>query len=400
MPMLKYLRIFATFLPLQGEISDWAKKSFLNAAVKIKTSLPPFALLTLLKNIEKEMERQNSQRWAPRIIDLDLLCYEQIVMNEKDLQLPHAGLHERVFAMQPLLEIIPDYTHPVYPKIDFTNFSWQSSAKKLPYLLEGPEIVGILNITPDSFSDGGKYLKPEEALFHAESLFSKGANIIDIGAESTRPNAALFRSKEEWQRLEPVIHLVKQRWQNQEHRPIISIDTRHAQTLKRAVHYDIDWLNDVSQAEFSQMIPILKEFNLKYIAMHNTSEVIGSHKPTSGSILHHLKNFKASWQECFTRNQLSLDQLILDPGIGFGKSVEQHLELFKHFHALQSGSTIPWLVGHSRKSFIRETFTQANDLDFPTAMLSGFLSTKHVNYLRVHAVAPSLTAIRLHQHLH
>ncbi len=382
-----YSNIYQTqpLLP-PGAPSRWADKAYLNAAVLVETRLAPNELLQVLKKIEQDMGRASSERWAPRVIDLDILLFDDVVMQEPHLQLPHPGLHQRVFAMKPLLDVLPSYPHQDLAEDGIIT---------LPHLLQGPEIMGILNITPDSFSDGGRYVSPDAALQQAEQLFAEGADIIDIGAESTRPNAVLIDAETEWQRLEPVLKGLAQLWQK-DMRPLISLDTRHAATVKKALDFGIDWVNDVSQEEFAKMVPLLKEYQLKYVAMHHLGVPPEANKKLQEDPIKALLAFQIKWQQNFAKETLDPAKLILDPGLGFGKTPVQQWDIIKQVQALKTTDT-PWLIGHSRKSFLKHTLPAVTKegIETVTAMISVQLALQGADYLRVHAPGASIAAIRM-----
>jgi 2-amino-4-hydroxy-6-hydroxymethyldihydropteridine diphosphokinase/dihydropteroate synthase len=386
-----YSNIYQTqpLLP-ENAPSNWADKAYLNAAVMIETRLSPNELLQVLKKIEREMGRQSAERWAPRVIDLDVLLFNDVVMQEPHLQLPHPGLHQRIFAMKPLLDVLPTYPHE--------NLA-EDSIISLPHLLQGPEIMGILNVTPDSFSDGGRYVSADAALQQAQQLFSEGADIIDIGAESTRPNAVLIDADTEWQRLAPILKGLEQLWRK-DMRPLISLDTRHAATVKKALAFGIDWVNDVSQQEFAKMVPILKEGQLKYVAMHHLGVPPQVGKKLQEDPIKALLAYQALWQQNFAKADLDSAQLILDAGLGFGKTPEQQWAIIHQMQELKISNT-PWLIGHSRKSFLKSVLPAltTQGAETATAMISARLAHQGTEYLRVHAPAASIAAIRLQKFL-
>lgn len=370
--------------------SSWADKTYLNAAVLIETKLSPNELLQQLKKIEAAMGRISSERWAPRVIDLDILVFDDVTLQEPHLQLPHRGLHQRIFAMKPLLDVLPNYPHE--------NLA-EDSIITLPHLLRGPEIMGILNVTPDSFSDGGCYATVDAALQQAQQLFAEGADIIDIGAESTRPNAVLIDADTEWQRLEPILKGLAQLWRK-DTRPLISLDTRHAATVKKALAFGIDWVNDVSQEEFAKMVPLLKEYQLKYVAMHHLGVPPEVNKKLQEDPIKALLAFQVKWQQNFAKENLDPTKLILDPGLGFGKTPVQQWDIIKHVQALKTTDT-PWLIGHSRKSFLKHTLpaVTTEGVETATAMISVQLAHQGADYLRVHAPGASIAAIRMQNFL-
>lgn len=378
---------------------DWCNKPYLNAAVKITTDLTPHELLAKLKKIEMLMGRSSKERWAPRIIDLDILVFDDVILASDDLNLPHQELHQRAFALLPLWDVLPDYRHPHFPELTAKTLAL-TNIKKLPHPLHGAQIMGIVNVTPDSFSDGGHFFAADAAIAHAEQLFNEGADIIDIGAESTRPGAELLDVETEWQRLLPILKGVQKLWGKAEHRPLISIDTRHAEIVRRALLLNaIDWINDVSQDAWDEMRVILQNSSLKYVAMHHLGVPPNKDKILTEDPFKVLNHYKKLWQDKFTQAGLALDRLILDPGLGFGKSVMQQLAIISEFKQLECD--VAWLVGHSRKSFLKDIFLSQDNLikDVVSAIVSAHLNHKSVQYLRVHAPKASLAAMRLQRFL-
>lgn len=359
--------------------ASWRDKDYLNAAVRIETTLTPHELLRILKKIEHAMGRREGETWAPRVIDLDILIFGDVILQDDALQIPHRHLHERAFAIMPLCDVMPNNQYPRLVSSDI---------KKIPHLLNGPQIVGILNITPDSFSDGNQFIDPDSAVTHAQQLYDDGADVIDVGAESTRPGHDPVDSDLEWQRLQPVLERIHAHWYGKEHRPLISIDTRHVKTVERALDYGIDWINDQRQESFDQMAPMIKARQLHYVAMH--------HETVTRDVIDALKQYEEKWLTCFSKHDIHPSQLIVDPGIGFGKTHEQHLKIFNSMRELhQSGAA--YLVGHSRKSFLNTLLHHPSVMskEMATAFISAALASSGVDYLRVHAPKINLEAIRI-----
>jgi dihydroneopterin aldolase/2-amino-4-hydroxy-6-hydroxymethyldihydropteridine diphosphokinase/dihydropteroate synthase len=201
--------------------------SFLNSACLLQTSLSPSQLLIELKRIEKELGRQETFRNGPRIIDLDIILYGEETVSLEHLQIPHPRMHERPFVLKPLADMNPLVFHPVLKKsfqemcqnlpkdsleVDLHQVlpCYNHSTRKTRYLVLNdvglPLLMGVVNVTPDSFSDGGAYsASVDQSVKHALQLIAEGAQIIDIGGESTRPNAKTIDPAEEIQRVVPVI---------------------------------------------------------------------------------------------------------------------------------------------------------------------------------------------------
>lgn len=262
-------------------------------------------------------------------------------------------------------------------------------------MLKTCKIVGILNITTDSFSDGGLFTDTQSILNQCKKLIDDGANIIDIGAESTRPGACAINAKEEWQRLSPVISDIIKLCSSKN--ILSSLDTRHPENAVKAVKLGIDWINDVSGCINDQMIMITAKYNKKIVLMHNLGVpaqkevVIPENKDAVTEIY--------KWAEekiiQLINNGIKKENIIFDPGLGFGKTSLQSLEIIKNISIFKKLG-VDILVGHSRKSFL-SIFTDkpAQERDLETASISLLLSASGVDYIRVHNVKINRRALSL-----
>ncbi len=248
-----------------------------------------------------------------------------------------------------------------------------------------PLIMGILNITPDSFSDGGSYYTKEKAIEHFKTMVQQGADIIDIGGESTRPYSNKISSEEEIQRVLPVIEEIRKFDKN----TIISIDTRNSSTALAALKTGIDIINDVSALEWdNNMINVIKDFQCPIILNHSkgTPDIMQNntaYKDVADTIYDYFQK-KIDY---LLANNIDKSKIIIDPGIGFGKTTEQNFEIInrlKEFTTLEC----PILVGHSRKNFLKETINSDDieNLDAATVNVSQKLIENGVNILRIHNV--------------
>lgn len=394
-----------------GAPSSW-NLPYLNLVVAGESSLSPCSLLSTLKSFEKELGRDlNASRWAPRIIDLDILAWDDRVVSEDGLKLPHPELMNRPFLVNLMASLRPCWRYPVsgFPYSHSTlaeilhshiKFNAEESKCFLPF----PQLVGIVNITPDSFSDGGKYFHAEKATQQIQELADHGAAIIDIGAQSTRPEATRISTDEEWDRLQSVLDLVAQNFRERPAKPLISLDSYNRETIRRALGcYPIDWINDVSGGKDEELLQIVAETNCKIVVNHSLTV------PASGKFVLPFDRSPMSYLKCWAEKKIKQldkfgipkERVIFDPGIGFGKSPFQSLSLLREIDVLKkTGCEI--LVGHSRKSFL-EIVTNARDRDLETIGVSHFLAGKGVDYLRVHNIEAhqrSLTAAALLRGLH
>ncbi len=253
------------------------------------------------------------------------------------------------------------------------------------------QLVGILNITPDSFSDGGKFDSVESSLERVGQLISEGAVAIDIGAESTRPGAVLLSEEEEWSRLEKIIPAIVDKYKEKVE---LSLDTRHPSIAAKAINAGIGWINDVSGFSDSKMIKscLLAK---KVVLMHNLGapadpkKTIPANLPLMETIIDWAKQ-KISFLE---RQGIERNKIIFDPGIGFGKTKEQSLEIIKSVSKLNC-LKVPVMIGHSRKSFLTMfSDIKPEERDPQTSVITGYLSQKNIEYARVHNVRMNKLAV-------
>ncbi len=254
-------------------------------------------------------------------------------------------------------------------------------------------VMGILNVTPDSFSDGGRLTNQETLLQRAESMIAAGANILDIGGESTRPFAAKVELAEELNRVIPAIESIRH------HFPIpISIDTTKATVAERAIEAGADLINDISALRFdSQMIEVAKEHNAPVILMHMQGQPGDMQKkPCYDDVINDISTFLRERLDWAEKKGLNRNRMIIDPGIGFGKTLEHNLTILKHLDQFRALG-VPLLLGHSRKAFIGTIL----DLDDPgrrdcaTAAIAALAVMAGVSIIRVHDVKKTIQAVRL-----
>ena len=241
-------------------------------------------------------------------------------------------------------------------------------------------LVGILNITSDSFSDGGLYESPDVALNQAMKLSKNGVKIIDIGAESTRPGAKTISPEEEWKKLSPVISLLKK------NNFKISIDTRNSSTAKKSLEAGADWINDVSGFNDNEMIEATKNSACKIVVMHNLGIPANPQNTIKESedVVEVVYSWGKEKIEELAARGISKERIIFDPGIGFGKTATQSLELIKSAEKFKNLG-VKILFGHSEKSFLK-LFTDkpAGKRGLETAIISAYLSDNGIDYIRVH----------------
>jgi dihydropteroate synthase len=247
-------------------------------------------------------------------------------------------------------------------------------------------VMGILNVTPDSFSDGGRYYEPEQAIIHGIELIRAGADILDIGGESTRPGSESVSADEQISRVIPVVENLSKRT------PVpISIDTTSVEVARAAIDAGASIINDISGLRFEpEMAALAAEREVPVIIMHmmglpRTMQISPSYVDPVGEI----KSFLAERVEWAVREGISREKIIIDVGIGFGKRLEDNLAILKHIDNFFDLG-LPVLVGHSRKSFIGMlTGEPVEQRDSATLAVSMFLAAHGVHILRVHDVEPT-----------
>ena len=239
-------------------------------------------------------------------------------------------------------------------------------------------VMGILNVTPDSFSDGGRYNNLDSAMKQAEKLISEGADIIDVGGESTRPGHTQITSEEEISRVVPVIEKISKNLDT-----IISIDTYKYDVAEEAIKAGANIINDIwgLQYDKGEMAELVKKSNLPIIAMHNQNDEI-----YNKDIMLVLREFFEKTFEIADKYGINRDKIILDPGLGFGKNVEQNIEILSRLNELKDMGSI--LLGASKKRFIGKLL---NDLPFDERVEGTVATTvigieKGVDIVRVHNV--------------
>lgn len=248
--------------------------------------------------------------------------------------------------------------------------------------LSEPKIMGILNVTPDSFSDGGKFNSEKNALFHAEKLISEGADCIDIGAQSTRPNAEKISAKGEIERIGKVISLIKKEFPE----ILISLDTFYSEVVKFGFDEGIDVVNDISAGQYDEnLFQTVAETGLPYILMHVNRDYESMHeKLIEENIVVSVNHFFS--EKIKELKSFGIKDIILDPGFGFGKTVAQNHQLIDDFSKIGFGR-FPVLAGISRKSFIYKPLGKTPlEIDSETAILHQKLLENGAKILRVHEV--------------
>jgi len=259
-----------------------------------------------------------------------------------------------------------------------------------------PNILGVLNLTPDSFSDGGKFNSKKKGINHAVHLINSGANLIDVGGESTRPGSKMIRENLEWQRINKILKLLLKK------KIPISLDTRKSKIMSKGINLGVKLINDVSGLDFdSETLNVLKKYKIPFVIQHSQGVPENMQKnPKYKNELLDIYDFFEKKIKLLRSKGIKHDKIILDPGIGFGKNLKHNMSLIRNisiFHSLG----FPILVGNSRKRFIKE-LSGKNDSKFRnggTIASSIYLMMQGVQILRIHDVNETIQGIKIFKNI-
>jgi len=257
--------------------------------------------------------------------------------------------------------------------------------------LEDTELVGIINVTPDSFYPNSRYSKKEKIMDDLLQMVELGLRIVDVGGESSRPGAEPVPCSVEIDRIVPVIEVVKKKFPDL----LVSVDSYHPETVEAAMSAGADILNDITGLQNSDLVQIVNRYGTAVIIMHmqGTPKTM-QENPHYVNVVKEVSSFLFDRAREAIANGIDKRSIIIDPGIGFGKKHQDNLELLRNIDVfIRSG--YPVLVGHSRKSFI------GNILNLPveerlegTLAVTAYLFLKGVNFIRVHDTKQNLRVIR------
>ncbi|GAB4222419.1 MAG: dihydropteroate synthase [Francisella sp.] len=365
---------------------------FLNTAIKINTPLEPNELLNILKNIEKIIGRNlNAPRWSPRIIDLDILASEDLILETDSLTIPHKELLNRSFALAPLLELDPSWKHPKYTDCNLAErLKELSKAIKLKQSLEKTMRMGIVNLSNQSFSDG--YLNNNQRISNIYKLIQNGAEIIDIGAESTSPKAKAITINEEFIKLDDFLNYFKAKLlPNLIYKPLISIDTRKLQVMQQilAKHHDIIWMiNDVECNDIEQKAQLISKYNKKYVITHNLGIIERDEYLDKDNAIDKICTYIEEKKQILLKYGVAKENIYFDVGFGFGKKTNTAQYLLNNIVKIKQKLKLKALVGHSRKPSVLGLSKDSNieTLDKATKDVSQKLQKLGIDIIRVHKI--------------
>lgn len=257
--------------------------------------------------------------------------------------------------------------------------------------LSRPQVMGILNVTPDSFSDGGRYNRIDAALRHAEQMLEAGATIIDVGGESTRPGAPPVSAEEELQRVAPVVEQLVCRLD-----ALVSVDTSSPALMREAALLGAGMINDVRSLSRDGALQAAAEGNLAVCLMHMQGEPqTMQDSPQYDDVTTAVRTFLADRVAACEAAGIARERLLIDPGFGFAKTLAHNLSLFRHMQALHD-LHLPLLVGVSRKSMIGKVLGREVDQRLAGSLALAALAVQQgAHILRVHDVAETVDVLRI-----
>ena len=259
-----------------------------------------------------------------------------------------------------------------------------------------PNILGILNLTPDSFSDGGKFNSKERGINHAINLFNSGANLIDVGGESTRPGSRAIKENIEWQRINKILKSLLKK------KVPISLDTRKSKIMRKGINLGINLINDVSGLDFDfETFNVLKKYKVPFVIHHSQRTPENMQKnPRYKNELLDIYDFFEKKIKLLRSKGIKHNKIILDPGIGFGKNLKHNMSLIRNisiFHSLG----FPILVGNSRKRFIKNLSGKNDTKDRIGGSVASslYLIMQGIQILRIHDVNELIQGVKVFREL-
>jgi dihydropteroate synthase len=257
--------------------------------------------------------------------------------------------------------------------------------------LNRPLVMGILNVTPDSFSDGGHYHHIDAALAHAEKLLADGADILDIGGESTRPGAAFVPAEEEVSRVIPVIKAL------QSLNVPLSIDTRKSTVMRAALDVGVDLVNDISALEDEGALALVAKSHAAICLMHMQGDPHNMQAtPAYLDVVAEVSAYLAARRDAALAVGISHHRLLLDPGFGFGKTLEHNVALFKALPDMQEQLATPLLIGVSRKSMLGQITGRAIGDRMSASIAAALMAAQAGSaVIRVHDVRETVDALKI-----
>lgn len=257
--------------------------------------------------------------------------------------------------------------------------------------LERPLVMGIVNVTPDSFSDGGRFASRDQAVAHAARLVEDGADILDVGGESTRPGAAEVSVEEEIRRVVPVLESLR------DLKVPLSIDTRKPAVMRAALEAGVDLVNDIAALEGEGALALLAQSGAAVCLMHMRGDPrTMQDAPEYEDVGRDVEVYLAQRRDAAVARGIARDRILLDPGFGFGKTMDQNVALFRAMPAMIERLGCPFLVGVSRKSMLGQITGRPVDARMPASIAAAVLAAQAgAAVIRVHDVAQTVDALKV-----
>ena len=364
---------------------------FLNTAVKISSLLKPDELLVILKDIETQIGRDLSAPiWSPRVIDLDILAAEDLILETDELTIPHKELINRNFALAPLLELSKGWHHPKYVEWDLNiRLKELGEVVKLKQTLASTMRMGIVNLSNQSFSDGD--FGDNQRKSNLDELIKNGAEIIDIGAESTKSDAKPITIEEEFNKLDKFLEYLKSQLANLIYKPLVSIDTRKLAVMQQILskHNDIIWMiNDVECNDIEQKAQLIAKYNKKYVITHNLGITDRNQYLDKDNAINNVCEYIEQKKLVVLNHGVAKENIFFDVGFGFGKKSDTANYLLENIIKIKQRLDLKALVGHSRKPSVLGLAKDSNlaTLDRATRELSRKLEKLAIEIIRVHKI--------------
>ena len=279
-------------------------------------------------------------------------------------------------------------------KKDIKKISLKKNIKNLRFG-STPKVMGVLNVTPDSFSDGGKYNRISSAKKHLDYLFKSGANVVDIGGESTRPGSQPISSNVEWKRLKNILKKFNKK-------KIISLDTRKSEIMEKGIKLGVNLINDVSGLNYdNNSVNILKRYKVPFVLQHSQGNPDTMQKnPKYQNVLLDIYDFFEEKIKFLRKIGIKHNNIILDPGIGFGKNLKHNMTIIKNISIYHSLG-LPILLGISKKKYIKELSGENDSMSRVggTVSASIFVMMQGVQMIRVHDVNEINQSIKVFKEL-
>ena len=373
--------------------SDW-NLPYLNLVLECTARCSPEQLRIRIDEIQQAFGRHGKSHWSPRPIDIDILLWGRERIRTERLTIPHRDLIRRSFVLAPLVALEPRLTIPGRGERSVLDYS-VALGRHIPLWM------GIVNVTPDSFSDGGRLLDRSRIELHVAAMAEAGVHILDVGGESTRPGATPIDPATEWSRVGPVLERLVEHLAGRRLRPLLSLDTRHPEVAEKGLSLGVDIINDVSGLTSPAMVALARDSGRDWVAMHHVTVPADprARLPADRDPCDAVERWLLARMEAWDAQGLDLGRIIFDPGIGFGKNRLQSLRLLRRAGEFRRHG-LRVLVGHSRKSFMKcFSGKDETDDDLVTLGASLQLCTQGVDIIRVHNVPVHTAAYRGWSHL-